>query len=63
MSKKELKNIIIGTAERRAEIVSDQVEAFLRKGGEIKQIDIGKSGQKNEGPMQIVLSKKKRDIN
>ncbi|MGM0632020.1 MAG: hypothetical protein ACQETO_02480 [Pseudomonadota bacterium] len=39
--------------------LSDHIEAFLKSGGEVKQIPTGTSGQTTtSGPRQIVLSHK-----
>ena len=44
-----------------SESIAAQVEAFLKQGGEIQQIDTGVSGQKNvSGPRHITLGNKPR---
>lgn len=54
-SKKKDKVAVVSRQE-----LDDQVQAFLKKGGEIEQIPKGKSGQQDSPPgrKHIIISKK-----
>jgi len=55
---------ITGTPSQRSSIISEHIESFLKKGGEIKKVDIGISGSNpDKGVIQIHLSEKNRFLN
>lgn len=55
------KNAQANQVSETSESIASQVEAFLKQGGEIKQIDTGVSGQKDTaGPRHITLGNKPR---